>query len=72
MIGSKKAWNNVDGLMSAGLMGKNAIPGPELLQLSESELFFYAFQICPLLYLLYQAENPGFIDLVRELDNPAP
>jgi len=72
MIGSRQSWNNVDALMHAGLMGRAAIPKPELLNISESELFFYAFQICPLLYLLNSSENLDFIGLVRDLDTPAP
>ena len=69
MIGDRHSWNNIEDLMNAELMGKSAIASPELQKISESELFFYAFQICPLLYLLYNSENSGPIDLIRDLDS---
>ena len=71
MIGDRHSWNNIEDLMNAELMGKSAIASPELQKISESELYFYAFQICPLLYLLYSSENLGSIDLVRDLASPA-
>ena len=69
MIGDRHSWNNIEDLMNAELMGKSAIASPELQKISESELYFYAFQICPLLYLLYHSENSGPIDLIRDLDS---
>lgn len=68
MIGSKKSWDNIDILLNAGLMGKTAIPRIDLLNLSDSELYFYAFQMCPLLYLLYDSENSFITDLIHDMN----